>query len=197
MEITAETIQDQIPYYLTQDAKDGLVKALKNFPDNINYYNNLYQNCMLQGDGWTTLEVIKFEDGNRKKVEGIILSNSCDIDAENRRDIPPRITFAPIIKIDNYVSKLKQNGIDNEKISEKVAAIKSQRVTTLFYLPKGGELGADYIALLSDLHNIPLEAFRSSQERKKLFTLSQIGFYLFLLKLSVHFCRFHERIDRG
>lgn len=69
MEITAETIQDQIPYYLTQDAKDGLVKALKNFPDNINYYNNLYQNCMLQGDGWTTLEVIKFEDGNRKKED--------------------------------------------------------------------------------------------------------------------------------
>ena len=27
-QITAESIQEQIPYYLTQEAKDGLVKAL-------------------------------------------------------------------------------------------------------------------------------------------------------------------------
>lgn len=55
MEITAESIQDQIPYYLSQEAKDNLVKALKRFPDNINYYINLYQSDMLQGDGWTSL----------------------------------------------------------------------------------------------------------------------------------------------
>ena len=68
MEITAESIQDQIPYYLSQEAKDNLVKALKRFPDNINYYINLYQSDMLQGDGWTSLELIRFEDGERKKA---------------------------------------------------------------------------------------------------------------------------------
>ncbi|KAB2907040.1 MAG: hypothetical protein F9K26_12685 [Ignavibacteriaceae bacterium] len=197
MEITAESIQDQIPYYLSQGAKDNLVKALKKFPENINYYINLYQSDMLQGDGWTSLELIRFEDGERKKAKGIILSNSCDIDPTNRRETPPRITFAPIIKIVRYVSTLKDAGFDDNRIAGKIKAIKEQNVTTLFFLPKGNGLDDDYIALLNDLHTIPLEAIQASTERKKLFTLSQIGFYLFILKLSVHFCRFHENIDRN
>lgn len=197
MEITAESIQDQIPYYLSQEAKDNLVKALKSFPDNINYYINLYKSNMLQGDGWTHFELIRFEDGDRKKVKGIILSNSCDIDPTNRRDISPIITFAPIIKVSRYASTLKEAGLDDKKIEGKIKAIKEQSVTTLFYLPKEGTLDEDYIALFNDLHTIPLGAFQSSTNREKLFTLSQIGFYLFILKLSVHFCRFHENIDRN
>jgi len=37
MEITLDAIQTQIPYYLTQDGKENLVKALKDFPRGTNY----------------------------------------------------------------------------------------------------------------------------------------------------------------
>lgn len=52
------------------------------------------------------------------------------------------------------------------------------------------------IALLDDLHTIRLDSFEGIQERNKILTLNQIGFYIFLFKLSVHFCRFHEEVDR-
>jgi hypothetical protein len=53
----------------------------------------------------------------------------------------------------------------------------------------------DHIALLDDLHTLPLGMFQKA-DRPKLFTLSQVGFYLFVVKLSIHFCRFSEGISR-
>ncbi len=196
MPISAETIQEQIPYYLTKEQKEGLIKALSEFPKTTQYYTGLYPTELLQGDGWEKFDVIRFEDGVRGQIKGIVLSNSCDISQENRRDLPPKITFAPIIKLANYAQLLSKNGITQEQIGSRFQAIREQRVTTMFYLPKGGALDDEHVALLDDLHSIPAYAFERVTDRKKLFTLTMVGFYLFLLKLSVHFCRFHEEVAR-
>ena len=138
MQITTESIQDQIPYYLTREDKGNLVKALNSFP-RVDYYLNRYSQDFLQGDGWTSLEVIRFEDGERKFVKGILLSNSCDIDIANKRDLPARIIFSPIIRLSRYKELLMSNIQDGNKIENKIAAIKEQKVTALFYLPKPDE----------------------------------------------------------
>jgi hypothetical protein len=78
-----------------------------------------------------------------------------------------------------------------------LAAIREQSITSIFYLPKGAALDAEHIALLDDLHTVPLGYFSGKEERSKLFTLGMTGFYLFLFKLSVHFCRFHESVPRS
>lgn len=124
-------------------------------------------------------------------------SNSCDIDPANKRDFPPKLVFAPIIKLSRYAMLLNQNKVSHHSIDEKLGAIREQTITTLFYLPKGGKQEEEYIALLDDVHNISYQAFSTQQNRVKLFTLSQVGFYYFFLKLSVHFCRLHENISRG
>lgn len=195
MQITTESIQDQIPYYLTREDKENLVKALNNFP-RVNYYLNRYPQDFLQGDGWTSLEVIRIEDGERKRVKGILLSNSCDIDITNKRDLPSRIIFSPIIRLSRYKELLMRSIQDGNRIENKIAAIKEQKVTALYYLPKGGALDDDYVAVLDDVHTIPLKRYIAQNDKQKLFTLSQVGFYLLLLKLSVHFCRFQENIER-
>lgn len=196
MDITSDSIETQIPYYLTREAKEGLVKALNEFPHSTNYYTTLYPEEILQGDGWNKLEILNFENGDRKEIKGILFSNSCDISPENKRDLNVKVTFAPVIKLTSYVQKLFNEGIDKVKIDSKVESIKSQKISSLFYLPRGAALGEDYIALLDDVHTMPFKAFESKSNRNKQFTLSQVGFYLFLLKLSVHFCRFHEDIPR-
>lgn len=196
MEINTEAIQTQIPYYLTQESKENLVKALSNFPRHITYYINLDQEKILQGDGWTSLELIRFDDGERRFVKGILLSNSCDMDCENKRDFSPKITFSPIVNLARYLESLVSANIDKNKIDAKINAIKEQKVSTLFYLPKGAGLNDDYVALLDDVYTVPFPAFTAQNNKHKLFTLSQVGFYLFLFKLSVHFCRFHEDIVR-
>lgn len=196
MAITVEDIKESIPYYLTQEAKDGLIKELKDFPEKMNYYTTKYQDELLQGDGWDNLEIINLETAERKSIKGIILSNSCDISSENPRDVPARIVFAPIIPLPLYENLLVQKKIAQEKVLSKISAIKQQKITSFFYLPQGGRLESDYIAVLDDLHSLPACNFQKST-RKKAFTLSQAGFYLFLLKLSIHFCRFHENVFRG
>lgn len=195
MELNIDSLQEQIPYYLTQEAKQNLVKALNEFP-NVNYYTSLFPDDVLQGDGWSGFGVIDYVSEQKKTVKGLILSNSCDIDPNNNRDYPPKIIFTPIIKLSSYVDLLQKNKVLPNNLDEKVKAIQNQLVTSIFYLPKGGKLEEDYIALLDDVHSISYKNFISNSERNKLFTLSQIGFYLFLFKVSVHFCRFHENINR-
>jgi hypothetical protein len=196
MQVTSESIKDQIPYYLSHKAKESLAKALDDFPKRIEYYIDRYQNEALQGDGWTSIEVIRFEDGARKHIKALLLSNSCDVDPQNKRELPTKLTFAPMVKLSGYQSLLTTAALDQKQIAAKVQAIKEQRVTSLVYLPKGSGLDDDYVALLDDLHTVPYQVFSARTEKKKLFTLSNVGFYLFVLKLSVHFCRLHEEIER-
>lgn len=196
MVVSVESIKEQIPYYLTEDKKTALVKALADFPDRFDYYISRYKDEVLQGDGWSGLELVNFESGQRRAVKGIVLSNSCDVDPENRRDLPVNLTFAPIIKLSNYAALLGHYKVDPEKIRSKLEAIRLQKVTSCFYLPKGGELEDEYVALLDEVHSLPSSSFFGYEPRGKLFTLSQAGFYMFLVKLSLHFCRFHEEVER-
>lgn len=67
----------------------------------------------------------------------------------------------------------------------------------MFYLPRGSGVEDDSIVLLGDVHSIRLEFLRSRPQFKRLFSLNQFGHWLLLFKISVHFCRFHEQIDRS
>lgn len=196
MEITPESIREQIPYYLTQGQKDGLLRGLQDFPENINYYLNSYQDELLQGDGWNKLQVRNFYNGDQKAILGIILSNTCDVDSENKRDLPVKITFSPIIPLRSYVSLLENYGVNTNKIQDKLKSIKYQEVTNIFFLPAGGSLLEDHIALLDEVYTIPATSFELEKAKAKFFTLSLVGFYLFLFKISIHFCRFNENVAR-
>jgi hypothetical protein len=133
MEINVDSIREQIPYYLTEDQKEGLVRALKDFPTGINYYLNGYQDELLQGYGWTKLQVRRFETGEKQSILGIILSNTCDVSPDNKRDLPVKITFSPLIPLRAYISLLERTGIESNRIDSKVASIKEQKVTSIFF----------------------------------------------------------------
>src|SRR5262249_30524570 len=166
--VTFEQIRDHIPQYLTPKQQRELVDQLRDF-ENQNYYTTLYQAEMLQGDGWTKIEVVSFETGARDKIKGILLSNSCDIAPVHPRDFPPRIVFAPLISLQDFTDLLKRSpSLKPEQIESKVASIRKQLVTSLFYLPRGGGLDNDYIAVLDNLHSVPLQKFLQEPERVKL-----------------------------
>lgn len=197
MELKLDALQSQMPSYLTQDAKENLVKALNDFcKKDINYYTTLFNSEILQGDGWTELGLIRLETAERKQIWGIILSNSCDISPDNTRGLPARVVFVPLIKLKAYAVRLEKAQISQKAITDKLNTIREQKITNIFYLPKGASLGEEYIAVLDDIYSVPFQNFFKQEKRKKLFTLSQVGFYLFLFKLSIHFCRFHENLLR-
>ena len=50
---------------------------------------------------------------------------------------------------------------------------------------------------LDRINNCPIEAVSKEDiDKKRLFTLSNYGFYMFLVKLSIHFTRVREEVDR-
>lgn len=202
MTFDVESLQRQIPYYLTAEDRQALVDELKAISQGgtANYilssHHDSFKEEMLQGDGWRGFQLFMFESGDRRSVRGIVLSNSCDVDPSNPRDVPARVIFAPLVKLSAYEALLRGSGIDAARVDEKVASIKAQKTTNIFCLPAGGPLEEDYVVRLDDAHSMPVAAHVGAEGREKLFTLSNTGFYMLVLKLSVHFCRLQEKVNR-
>ncbi|MYB00759.1 hypothetical protein F4X90_13945 [Candidatus Poribacteria bacterium] len=199
MSFDVERLRNQIPFYLT--AKPEQKELLHNLESlirgtNKGYYisaaRDVSDDAVLQGDGRNGLQLYSFEDGKKHEVRGIVLSNTCDISTDNERVWVPRIIFAPIVKLSAIEARFKVHQLAEDAIKSRIKSIKNQSVTNIFYLPSGARLDEDHVVLLDDLHSMP--AGKLSGE--KLFTLSMAGFYLFSFKLSIHFCRLQENIDR-
>lgn len=200
MQLNPEDLQRGIPAYLSSADKEALTRALADFPQVKGvrpYFFKTNDPDPLQGDLWRGLEIVRFEDGARKRVLGMIVSNSCDISPDNVRHYPQKLTYATLISLEKYRQALLKSSLEPEKVEKHINQVRVQGVTSLFYLPPNEELKEDHIAVLHDLHSIPLKVFIEDADRSRIAALSQLGFYLFLFKLSIHFCRFLEGVDRG
>lgn len=198
MTFLPEDLKNQIPYYLTSaPAQKELIANLEAIMSGVRtgYYSSTSFEERLQGDGWRGLPLFSFDSGKKRDVRGILLSNTCDISPENNRALPPKLVFAPIVKLSAIKARFIKNSISSSQIAGKIKAIQAQTTTSMFYLPAGGPLKEEYVALLDDVHSVPVSAHENGN-KEKLFTLSMAGFYLFAFKLSVHFCRLQENVDR-
>ena len=131
----------------------------------------------------------------------MIISNTCDIDPANRRLM--RMVYAPIWNLQKYERALQkdlvQTGKRNPKsVDSHIKEIQRQRISHIFYLPKGAGIENESIVFLDRLNNAPSDQFElESVPEKRIFTLSDYGYYLFLFKLSVHFTRIREGVSRA
>ncbi len=68
----------------------------------------------------------------------------------------------------------------------------------MLYLPIGGSLGYEAVVFLDRINHCSNKSIsRENISESRLFMLSNYGFYLFLVKLSIHFNRIQENVDRG
>ena len=181
------------PPYLFAETKRELFSELLKFPENRSFYSNRedLSEELFQGDGWKGFIAINFQTGERRTVSGAILSNSCDIDLRNVRSLPVNVLFAPLIELQKYTNALHILGKRDDQIKNTITDIKRQHVTNVFYLPECPGFIPESLILLDDIHAHPLQDF-IVQPRKSLFTLNLYGFYIFLIKLSIHFTRFQK-----
>lgn len=128
---------------------------------------------LAQGDIIETLPFTRYDqEGNRQvyKTKGILISNTCD--AEN----DDTVVFAPLLPLD--LIKL-----------EKANLVKNQNFRLLYLIDPKFE---DYIVDLSLLNGYSKKLITDSIENgkmKKLSSLSQFGYYMFLCKLTIHLMR--------
>jgi hypothetical protein len=194
--ISFDQVRLYLPQYLSPERQQDLWNDLRSFPNNRTIYStrNIDPDC-LQGDGWRGFVAIDFHSLDRKTVSGLVLSNSCDVASGNTRTTTANITFAPLMKLQNYLKILKQNGVSEQQRTDVAASIRRQSVTSLMHLPGIANHMEESVAMFGDVRSQPLDYFVAN-ERSLLFRLSDFGFYLFLFKLSVHFNRMLEGVER-
>ena len=83
------------------------------------------------------------------------------------------------------------------QITDHINAIKKQEITQIFYLPKFDGKLEESIVFLDRVNNMPNTLIeRDKISSNRIFTLSDYGAYLFLLKLSIHFTRVQDKVER-
>lgn len=197
-----EDLKKYLPKYLSEENYQSLLKELKSFPDNIDarmYTSSLKDNVIYQGDGINNMPIVDLTKGEiiTKSAPVLILSNTCDMDLANTRLFPTSIMYVPIIKLSKYREVLNNSCKDDTKIDNHINDLKQQKITQIMYLPGNGIMD-DSLVFLDRIHNINNKYIdRSKLCDTRIFSLSDYGFYLFIFKLSVHFLRVQEKVNRG
>lgn len=206
-----EDIKIYLPKYLSLESQQKLFSDLEQFSNSAiskNFYaNDLYkETSVFQGDGLNNFFIIDVQNINKhpslpsiKIAPGpvIILSNTCDIDPNNQRFIPMKVFYCPIIKLSNYIKVLRKKNLTNEKINSHLETIRKQEITSIFYLPKSNKLTEECMVMLDRINSCDLSFVNLKDlQANRLFSLSNYGFYVFLFKLSIHFSRVREGVDR-
>jgi len=191
-----------LPKFLSTESDKELFDNLKDFPGNIDtriYTNYLAdKEIIFQGDGINNMLFVNLPNPEIKPVPGMILSNTCDIDLVNIRNFPSQVVYAPIFNLEKYYDALVKNSKKTvEQLSSHIKSIKKQEITQIFYLPKVEGKIEESIVFFDRVCNLPNKLIeRNNLNDRRLFTLSDYGAYLFLLKLSIHFTRIQDKVER-
>jgi hypothetical protein len=165
-----------------------------------------YDKNILQGDGIANLKFINLPNEDIETARGIVLSNTCDIELENKRKFPTRIIYAPLLKLSAYRQMLidakKRDGdgtlTDESKFSEEqvdahIDEIRKQKVSQIFYLPTGRGVSEEVIVFFDNLCSSSNESVpRDSLSETRMFSLSAYGWHVFLVRLSHFFTKFSD-----
>jgi hypothetical protein len=89
----------------------------------------------------------------------------------------------------------RSKGVTEGQINNKINMVKKQAVSHLFYLPSGPH-GKEAVADFSTLGVMQMDDF-VSKRAQHIFTLDQVGYYFLLIKLSIHFLRLTDGVQRG
>lgn len=195
-----KSIEQFLPKYLSEQKQENLLQELKEFPDNLDsrFYTSILnqEKIIFQGDCFEELYISNFPSSQIVKAKCIVTSNTCDIDPSNNRLFESRLSYAPLLSLDKYRKKLLTT-IDESKVNDHIKAIKAQKITQILYLPKSSKT-EEAIVFLDRINNCRVDVINKKNiQSRRLFTLSNYGFYMLLLKLSISFTRIGEGVDRN
>jgi hypothetical protein len=201
-----------IPAYLVDGGKNRLKEALEQFaPEHrgkvINYesfYKDYGHAYFMQADLIKEIRMSIWKEADaifdKGYTDAIIISNTCDISAENEHKANSKqCLFAPIVDFALYVENLQKDGYSGEKLDQFIGTVRAQMVSNLFYLPSAHGVNNEYVVMLDRIFWFPvneLNSYIDEINKNRMASLSHFGYYLFIMKLSYHLCRLPEQCDR-
>ena len=208
MAFSLDELEKLLPAELTLQKKGRLRDGLAQFsdPDNsqdksyTDFYLQTAHDYFLQGDLIREIRFPSFnaESGRYEKLyyDALILSNTCDIYESNKRIIEKKIVLAKMITVEVFNESMKEVGIENPDVI--LANVKNQKHSNIMYLPPSRH-NLDYLVYLDDLSVVEKEeinALKADMTNNRIESLDYFGHFLFIFKLSYHFCRLPEETDR-
>ena len=155
-----------------------------------------------QGDIIDGLDIVYFEVVDNaveiKVLEGqlcILLSNTCDMDFQGKTR-GKYISIAPLFSFEEFADR-KEGPYSDEGWDGFLNDVKRNRITDILYVPGKRPLD-ESVVLLDRVFSIDPNFFEAKIKKgksKKILSLSQIGFYYFLIKLTYHFARYEDRSE--
>jgi hypothetical protein len=107
-----------------------------------------------------------------KKAPGMMLSYTCDM-----ANLQKNISFALCIPFFDF----KERSFEED--------VKNQRITHFMYLPSQHLLGTDLIIDFSVISSFHSQYVKNIMDGNHILTLKELGNFLFLTKLTIHFFR--------
>lgn len=196
-----ERVRLHLPPYLTAADKNELIAQIRDHVSNRQETANYFAvipaaTDPLQGDGWRGFTLIDFDSGQRQRVIGLVLSNTCDVQLSNRPGPDERIVFAPLLDLARYKQFLREAGEPEDRVDQLMVSVRRQEVNRIFYLPAVRGLVGESIVALDAIYSEPIRAL-DYDATNRCFSLSMFGWYMLLLKLSIHFTRMQETLNRN
>lgn len=203
MNLEKDELERYFPSYLTKAGKESILSGIRAFQNKENYglflsgISGSPKDTILQGDICRGFSYYDFsKEGLVENIAGIVISNSCDISTENKRNLPVNVVFCPLFSLKMYQKLLEDEGFDKNRVEGIISSIKNQNTTNILFLPESQFITQDAVVRLDMAYSISLNHLKAKSGDYKICSLNQFGFYLLLFKLSVHFCRLHEGIER-
>lgn len=156
------------PY--TQDQAKRSMEQFYTKGQTFSCFNSRKLGGICQGDiidEITFLKINETGDVLQYTGQGIVLSNSCDIENDDYIILAP---FYPITATGFSPSKIE--------------ALKKNQLYGFMYFPDMSE--PDIYADFSQIQSFPKKILK---DKKRLYSLNLIGFYLLICKLTIHFLR--------
>ena len=196
-----EDISEYLPKYLSARSEKLLLSELNSFSEGSLFspYATSFQEpeTVYQGDSFSDIPFGSPFSKATKDTRVLVLSNTCDISENNARSYPSQVAYVPLLPLAEYCDTLLKNGKTPANVADHEREIKKQKVTQFLFLPATGGRLPDCIALLDRTCHAPVSLFSERLSAgKRITSFSNTGFYLFILKLSIHFTRIRESVDR-
>lgn len=150
--------------------------------------NSLFQSDIL-------LEIpVCFIDEDGDTVQGIdtvtMISNTCDMQPD-RKEFIIASPIIPITDFEEHLRSIGETGIDT-----KLTDIRRNRIFSYFYLPQHEGFAESFIDF-SRMVTINSHYINRVFSGKRTLSLSQYGFYLFLIKLTYHLARMEYPLSQN
>lgn len=197
MNFTFEEASKYLPPSLAAADLRDLYKDLKRLDEGLRYYSPHSFDFYLQGDAFAGVPfvIVKSESITERPTTAILLSNTCDVSDANNHMESPFVTVAPIIRVSRWRSGLLNLGVKEKAIEEKLRAAREHKVSSLFFLAQGQGIDEESLVLFQQIQSMPIQRFKVASPTR-LAILSQAAHWVLTVKLSIHFCRLQEGVNR-